>query len=162
MERWIYYFWCRWTLRHFTYLLCQDNIEKKELCTKISQSKELQTDHSECNQIFEANTTEEIAPEPDVMNVLGAKNLKSCLMESMSKGNAHLYASSFFPQHNIDLSLLNPHDIHFSLLLANFIQRLTKPLQDKFTTLMKHMKSYMLPSSEGKKLYCMRVPVSIS
>ena len=73
----------------------QNSHRKKELCTKIPQSKEVQTDHPECNQIFEANATEEITPEPDVMNVLGAENLKYFLMESISKGNAHLYASSF-------------------------------------------------------------------
>ena len=73
----------------------QNSHRKKELCTKIPQSKEVQTDHPECNQIFEANVTEEITPEPDVMNVLGTENLKYFLMESISKGNAHLYASSF-------------------------------------------------------------------
>ena len=71
--------------------------QKKELCRKITQSKKLQTDHPECNLIFEANITAKIAPEPDVMNVLGVENLKYFLMELISKGNTHLYAYSFLP-----------------------------------------------------------------
>ena len=111
---------------------------------------------------METSVTNKIELDPELKTFLGTEKMKYFLMESHSSGNAHLYATSFYPQHNISLSSLNPHDTHFSLLLANFIQRLTKPLQSRFTTLMKNMKSYMLPSSEEKPLYSLTLPVTTS
>ena len=140
----------------------QHSHRNKELQKKIPLLNEVTNAQPECNEFFETSTIAEIEPDPELINFLGTEKLKYFLMESTSNGNAHLYASSFYPQHRINLSSLNSHDINFSLLLANFIQRLTKPLRIRFTTLMKNMKSYMLPSTEEKPLYSLSVPVTTS
>ena len=95
-----------------------------------------------------------VETEPDSVvpteEYLQGNNLRYFKMEAESKGNAYLFASSFFPQHVINYSIINDHDTKFNLSLANFIYSLPKSSRTNFVSLISMMKEYMLPQQPNQ------------
>lgn len=94
---------------------------------------------------------------------LQANNLQYFKMEAESKGNACLFASSFFPQHVINYSIINDNDTKFNLSLANFIYSLPKSSRKKFVSLISMMKEHMLPQQPNQLQqhpFALRIPSS--
>jgi len=108
-----------------------------------------------------------VETEPDSVvpteEYLQGNNLRYFKMEAESKGNAYLFASSFFPQHVINYSIINDHDTKFNLSLANFIYSLPKSSRTNFVSLISMMKEYMLPQQPNQLQqhpFALRIPSS--
>ena len=100
--------------------------------------------------------------EDAIHDFLKKDTLKYFLMEYKYLGNAFLYASSYFPEHRVNLSYFRNNVVNFNLLLGRFLYKLTRSLHKQFIQIMKDMKGYMLNNpSEEVPVFGLKIPVTL-
>ena len=110
---------------------------------RVRKTEDTEADVVDNNEINLVETeTDSVVPMDEYLQ---GSNLQYFKMEAESQGNAYLFASSYFPQHVMNYSLINEHNTKFNLLLANFIYSLPKSSRKMCMSLVSMMKEYMLP-----------------